>query len=99
MIAAKLELNAPSCEAAGGSRPTDTANTGAVPKIIARTKSDIAGYFFTNVDMIFISFLLDGKVGNFGICGALHRKYQNFPVLLKLLTVVTPDGYGDKTDA
>jgi hypothetical protein len=28
-------------------------NAGAVPKIMARTSRDIAGYFFTNVDIFF----------------------------------------------
>jgi hypothetical protein len=57
MIAAKLELIAPSCAATGGNSPVATVSETAVPNIMDRTKKDIVGYLFTNADKFFLSYL------------------------------------------
>ena len=62
-IAARLELSAPSCIHAGESSPVATMSAGAKPKIMARTSRDIAGYFFTNVDIFFFSISSDRLAG------------------------------------
>jgi hypothetical protein len=64
MIAAKLELVAPSCAATGGSNPVATASETAVPNIMVRTKKDIVGYFFTNADIFFLSVSYIWLAGN-----------------------------------
>jgi hypothetical protein len=63
MIAAKLELIAPSCAATGGNSPVATVSETTVPNIMDRTKKDIAGCFFTNADIFLLSFLLIGWRG------------------------------------
>jgi hypothetical protein len=53
--AAKLELSAIRFPAIGGNRPVATASEGGAPMIKARRSIDIAGYFFTNADIFFLS--------------------------------------------
>jgi hypothetical protein len=69
--AAKLELSAIRFPAIGGNRPVATASEGGAPMIKARRSIDIAGYFFTNADIFFLSCSYNSLAGTNDIPASL----------------------------